>query len=133
MYGKNRGRDIQNGHFKISDENFLRADDVLSFCEEARPYFSWVIGRKDYLYLSFNFLLGKYYHGEFDRKRMIEAIRLHGKTLMPEIATIQSALNGLSDIYNYKKKNNKVYFATEYDKALREQIPNYEKIHKNKE
>lgn len=116
--GRNRTKNVKNGTYKLSIEDYEKADRVLTFCENARPYLSSVSGRLEYVYAAFDFLLGKYYTGEFDKKRMIDSLRLYGKTLMPDIATMQTALNGLSDIYNYRKKNGKVYFATEYDKAV---------------
>lgn len=120
----NRNREIKDGEFDLTSENFERAKKRLDYCLKINAVVERnVKGNKTFFYKALVFLYDQC-PAEFDRNKVLTKIELLYSQI-PAIADIPGALKAISEIYNYKNRGEKMYFDVEYDKYMSATVPGY--------
>lgn len=108
---------IIKGKFKFTEEKDAAAREALSILQKVWPSIRKINGRKDHFAFAILWLVMDY-EGELDVEKLINRIELSYADI-PPVASIDSALKGLSKIYNVRNRAEKKYFDVDYDKYLR--------------
>ena len=111
---------IKDGSLILSQEECDRANGKLSYIDKFAPVFKRIGGSFTYWALAIAFC---YDLPEVDLDRLYTQVIRMENELHPA-ATIISAITDLEYVYNFKCRA-RVYFSTEYDKAMREKAKGY--------
>ena len=115
------GRTIKDGHLKCSEDDMLRAIERLRQLEKYIPYIKKIVGNRAYAQVALLFVLGL---DNVNDENLFARMQTNIKMLAP-ITTIAGGCEAFSDLYNYNRKKEKVYWKTDYDKWLHDNLPSY--------
>ena len=120
---------IKEGGFQCSQEDFSRAQDVLSWLIKFIPVFSRIPGRTEFYYMALIFCRAD---NEVDKARLYDKLVALQAGLIPTV-TIQQALEQIESIYNdHLDSRRRVYIKTNYRKYLDGKYEWYETRYANK-
>ena len=106
---------IKSGAVTITPDQYLAADAKLKALHDFIPGVSRIKGNQKKVYSAIIFALGC---EGVKAEKLKERIELKYGDI-PNISTVDQALQALSDIYNYHSKEERVYLHVKYDQFLR--------------
>lgn len=111
----NYQRNIVNGRFRCTDDEYYEATKVLDYLTTLMPIIKSIKGKRVSLC---NAIIFCYKTGQVDMNR-IEKQLINMSNNINGIVDMETALSELERIYNYgiKKKENNVYLVTEWKKS----------------
>lgn len=104
---------IKEGRFTCTEDDYKRADIILTRLMQYAPIFSKVKGHNEFYYMAVEYC---FIDEQVDKERLYQKLYLMQANLIP-VANIHQALEQIEDIYNHKIRT-KVYIKTNYRKHL---------------
>lgn len=107
---------LQNGGFVCTPNDYDRARKRLRSCEKVNAYVKQMDGRRQFMFLAVMFASTM---AEVDEDKLVEQISKYWGLAKP-FTSIESALDELSRIYNYRSRRDKVFFKEAYTRYMSE-------------
>ena len=118
---------LKQGEFECTQENYERAQDMLSWLTKFCPIFSRLTGHTEFYYMALIFCR---IDEEVDNTRLYGKLTALQAELIPVVNMLQ-ALEKIEDIYNNRAQR-KVYIKTNYRKYLDDKYDWYESRYADK-
>lgn len=112
---------IKDGHLRVSKDEYDGARVKLSILKKYMPYMKHVQGSRAYAEIALLFIFGC---ENLNEENLFARVQTNIRTLAP-VSTIVSGCKAFSDLYNYNRKKDKVYWDVDYDKYLHDNLPSY--------
>ena len=107
-------KSIKTGNYCCDSEKYIEAENLLDYVMEFYDVGIKLAGRRDIFFMAIGFSYGD---KDVNRGRLLQKVKENYRQFSPA-ATMEQMLDEISEAYNYKARDNRIYLKTDYQKKM---------------